>query len=82
MNAVQQERVAGWFQDARFHDLRKTLRAGLVSWRDPDGCYAFERRPLPSFRPDLAKYVNSTRYALTWDDVYHRETTGRPYPKA
>ncbi len=34
-----------------------------------------------ALRPDLAKYVNSTRHALTWDDVQHRETTGRPYPK-
>ena len=33
-------------------------------------------------RPDLAKYVESTRFALTWDDVLYRENVGRPYPAA
>lgn len=33
-------------------------------------------------RRDLAQYVNSTRFALTWADVAHRAADGDPYPNA
>lgn len=36
--------------------------------------------PVPG-REDLARYCESTRYALTWDDVRYRERTGNPYPR-
>lgn len=33
-------------------------------------------------REDLRPYVESTRYALTWDDVEWAEREGHPYPLA
>ena len=30
-------------------------------------------------RPDLARYAESSRFALTWADVRHAEQIGRPY---
>ena len=36
-------------------------------------------RAAKAARPELTPYAESTRYAVTWDDIAYREEIGQPY---